>query len=295
MKREIVTFIIVTLVIAGITMSTFAADKGTLKFEPDMILIIARVELGALGEYNFIFDTGAMASMLSSQFADAHDLALLETGIAGLGLGAGESQTLKMTTMDSLDLGGLKFYDQSMIVMTLPDVIHEVDENIAGIIGYNILSELETTFDFKKGVIEMVRVDGAPHRDGGFQFSLLHSFISFVLEIKEGKLPFLFDTGASGCVLNESFVDTTELLQRLEKTELDTVFGVAGSAEEVQLYKMDQMLINGSKYENVSWAVLDLTKFEILLGKQIYGILGNDIFRDKVLTINYDTQRIYID
>lgn len=277
-------------------MTSFASEKGTLSFDPDTLLVMANVEVDDIGEEKFIFDTGAMASLLSKEFAQKHDFELMETGITGLGVGEGKSQALKLTKVKNLNLGGIEIQDRSLVVMDLSKVLEPVGGEVAGIIGFDILSKYETTFDFKEGEITLVDPSNAPERKDGIDFSLAQNYIYFDVKLEgEGEFPFLFDTGASNCVINKSFAESLNLTQKMDKLKKDTAIGVSGSKEKIQLYEKDKISVDQLHFQDVQVALMDLSKFETLLGKKIYGIIGNSVFKDKTVTINYINQKIYVE
>ena len=107
-----------------------------------------------------------------------------------------------------------------------------------------------------------------------------------------GKGPFLFaiDTGAAG----QARVDSS-LGQRLGLQPTGKVMAGDGSgmnAREVDLVKLDSISLGGTEFKNVEAPMRDYSRMSQPNAPHVDGILGFDLFKDYLLTLDYVGKRV---
>lgn len=113
-----------------------------------------------------------------------------------------------------------------------------------------------------------------------------HSFIKVKVN-KSEDLNFIFDTGDGLCVLN------------IEKAkELGMTSGATAKTTSAEgtisgkLVKHNELTVGGAPIHNVQVYETDLTHLEISIGKDIDGIIGYDVLKNYVVSMDYDKMEI---
>jgi hypothetical protein len=101
---------------------------------PATPLVIVPVRIGDAGPFDFILDTGASMTVLSTKTAASLNLL---SGSAATATGAGGQQTASLTTIDRLSIGGAKVDHLAVAISDFPQVEKAIGRSVDGIVGYN--------------------------------------------------------------------------------------------------------------------------------------------------------------
>jgi predicted aspartyl protease len=136
-----------------------AADDPELEFQlahPSKPLVMVPVEVDGRGPYRFALDTGASATVLSTEVAAAVGVSLTEippvTGAGG---------TLRASTgrASSVAVGSARVADLPVVVSELAPLSAAVGTRMDGILGYSYLSRFTVTIDYPA---HRLRLEGIP-------------------------------------------------------------------------------------------------------------------------------------
>ena len=273
-----------------------AGELARVKMTTDSLLITIPVHINGKGPFNFIVDTGAMASVLGRKTANSLDIKLQDMPLPVVTGGVGDEgkmDELKLATVDNISIGRLARDTQMFIVMDISHLAEATKLSISGIIGYDILSPYLVTLDFKeKEAIfseppEKLSEDAIP-----FELRLNHIYVD--CEINGVKKPFLFDTGASESAISTEFIDTFALKEKFEGAEIDTAVGAEGTAGEVEVVNLPEISIGGRIIPEVKLAAIDLSNLSSMLGEPIYGVIGNSVMRRYRVILDYTNRAVYL-
>ena len=109
-------------------------------------LILLPVRVNDRGPFDFILDTGAGTSLLSSELAKQ-----LETKVIGSkeGQSAGGNVSVSLAKVESLAVGETKLHDVDVGVVDLAQIDKAVGAKIDGDLGYNFLKHFRVTIDYR--------------------------------------------------------------------------------------------------------------------------------------------------
>jgi predicted aspartyl protease len=127
-------------------------------------------------------------------------------------------------------------------------------------------------------------------REEFVKFELVKGIIIVPVYInQQGPFKFALDTGASGSIL------TSSLAKKLAIKELKGATALAlgaGGPISIQIGIVDSLCIGHFKLRNVKVAITDISTLEEKLGTKLDGIVGYDILKDSIITIDYPSRRL---
>src|SRR5947209_9453247 len=109
-------------------------------------LILLPVRVNDRGPFDFILDTGAGTSLLSSDLAKQ-----LEAKVIGSkeGQSAGGKVSVSLAKVDSLTVGETKLHDVDVGIVDLSQIGKTIGAKIDGDLGYNFLKHFRVTIDYR--------------------------------------------------------------------------------------------------------------------------------------------------
>jgi predicted aspartyl protease len=161
-------------------------------------LILVPVFVEGKGPYEFILDTGASISLLSSELGRSLGVAI--TGTLD-GMGAGGNVTLELGRVGSLAVGNEALHDVEVgLTDELAKISAVVQAKIDGDLGYNFLQHFRVTVDYDRNLLRLSGASAGYDPDGGLPFEVAPSKPVLVLPVEvngSGPYPFCLDTGTS--------------------------------------------------------------------------------------------------
>src|SRR5205814_93987 len=115
-------------------------------------LILVPVHIDDRGPFDFILDTGAGTSLLSSELAK--QLAVKTIG-SKEGQSAGGKVSVSLAKVDSLAVGEMKLPDVEVGIVDLAHIGKTVGAKIDGDLGYNFLKHFRVTIDYRNCEIRL--------------------------------------------------------------------------------------------------------------------------------------------
>src|SRR5438045_9636443 len=99
-------------------------------------LILLPLRVNGDGPFEFILDTGAGTSLLSSDLAKKLNIKIISTKE---GQSAGGKISVSLATVDSLAVGQVKLDDVDVGIVDLDNIAKTISTKIDGDVGYNFL------------------------------------------------------------------------------------------------------------------------------------------------------------
>lgn len=239
----------------------------------------------------WILDTGAPVTVLNKAFAEELGLEL-KGDIKGRG--AGGTVDASFTTLPPFSVSGVQFEEQTVAVVDMNELIRRIGLDMVGILGFDFLSRFVTKIDFADELVsfydpETFEYDGDGH------------MLDIHIENSAFEVPATLDGVHSGNWLFDIGAGTTHLDGRYARREgyADTngVLGMGhGAGNEYQLkhVKCDSMQFAGfTVYEpmiSFSYGGSGTT-----FTADRIGILGNSLFRNFVIYIDYAGERLIVE
>ena len=251
-------------------------------------LILLPVHVNGSGPFDFILDTGAGTSLLSSDLAKQ-----LKVKIVGSkeGQSAGGKVAVSLAKADSLAVGDTELRDVDVGIVDLAHIGKTIGATVDGDLGYNFLKHFRVTIDYRACEI---RFDD-PKRVENFgrsaktevQMRLASPAKPLILVDvhANGRGPFQFaiDTGTSTTAI------TPELAKQLGVAGSPIGLGTtAGAHVDVTAGKLQSFQIGGARIDNMTVVAADF--FAMLsdaIDAKLDGIVGYNFLRNYKVVIDY--------
>src|SRR6266480_4068095 len=259
-------------------------------------LILLPVRVNDRGPFDFILDTGAGTSLLSSELAKQ-----LETKVIGSkeGQSAGGKVSVSLAKVESLAVGETKLHDVDVGVVDLAQIGKTVGAKIDGDLGYNFLKHFRVTIDYRDCEI---RFDD-PKRVESFGRSAktevpirLASPAKPLLLVDvnaNGRGPFQFavDTGTSTSAISPEFAKQLGL-----KASPVGPLTTGGAQVNVTAGTLESFQVGRAGIDDLVVVVADF--FSMLsqaVGVRLDGIVGYNFLRNFRVVIDYPGEKLRLE
>src|ERR1700719_2197353 len=132
-------------------MSTATLSPGSAKVKFRLAggaqpLILLPIHVNNRGPFDFILDTGAGTSLLSSELAKRLDVKVIGSKE---GQSAGGKVSVSLAKVDFLAVGGIKLSDVDVGIVDLANIGKTIGAKIDGDLGYNFLKHFRISIDYR--------------------------------------------------------------------------------------------------------------------------------------------------
>jgi predicted aspartyl protease len=274
-------------------MTTGTLSPGSLKVKFRLAgglqpLILLPVQVNDRGPFEFILDTGASTSLLSSELAKE-----LNVEIVGSkeGRGAGGKVAVSLAKVDSLAVGEMRLENVDVAIVDLVSIGRAVGAKIDGDIGYNFLKHFRVTVDYPDSAIRLEDPKSIEHLARGAKTEVP------IRLANPAKPLILVDVHANGCGPFQFAIDTgtstssitPQLAKELSLTtsEIPPITGGGGQIV-ASTAKLQSFQLGGAKIENMAVVVADFfTMLNAAIGAKLDGIVGYNFLRNYKVVIDY--------
>jgi predicted aspartyl protease len=258
-------------------------------------LILLPVFVDGRGPYSFVLDTGATATVVSNELADA---LALPRGEKQDGRGAAGKMTLVKSRLPSLTVGKQTVGSLPVSVTDLTFLSQAMNVQVDGALGHSFLKHFAITLNYATNALTLRRPVGGTRREPNqheipFRWANAEDRL-VVLPVfvnEKGPYDFALDTGASSTVISlevaAEFGLATEKISRL------TAGGGNGTVSRVHLRSL---VVGTARQENLAAAASDfLTQLSAELGTKLQGIVGYDFLRHYCVTLDFPRMVLSLD
>ena len=278
------------------TAATLSPSSAKVKFRlagGAQPLILLPVHVNDRGPFDFILDTGAGTSLLSSELAKQ-----LETKVIGSkeGQSAGGKVSVSLAKVDSLAVGEIKLHDIDVGIVDLAQIGKTVGAKIDGDLGYNFLKHFRVMIDYRDCEI---RFDDPKRVESFGRSAKAEVPIRLASPAKplilvdvhaNGRGPFQFaiDTGTSTTAI------APELAKHLGVESSPVGAGTTGGASvDFSAGVLQSFQLGGAKIDNMAVVVADFfTMLNSAIGVKLDGIVGYNFLRNYKVVIDYPSEML---
>ena len=251
-------------------------------------LILLPVQVNDNGPFQFILDTGAGTSLLSSELAKKLNVKVIGSKE---GQSAGGKVSVSLGRVDSLAVGDMCLEDVDVGIVDLSHIGKTIGARIDGDLGYNFLKHFRITIDYCNCEIHLQdpkRVESlgrAAKTELPIRLANAAKPLLLVDTHVNGRGPFQFaiDTGTSTTAI------TPELAKQLDLPTSPLGAGsTAGAHVDVRAGTIESFQLGGAKIDNMPIVVADF--FEMLsavVGAKLDGVVGYNFLRNYKVVIDY--------
>ncbi len=273
------------------TVATLSPSSAKAKFRlagGAQPLILLPVHVNGRGPFDFILDTGAGTSLLSSELAKQ-----LEAKVIGSkeGQSAGGKVSVSLAKVDSVAVGETKLHDVDVGIVDLAQIGKTIGAKIDGDLGYNFLKHFRVTIDYRDCEI---RFDDPKRVESFGRNAKTEVPIRLASPAKplilvdvhaNGRGPFQFaiDTGTSTTAI------APELAKELGVESSPVGAGTTGGAPiDFSAGMLQSFQLGGAKIDNMPVVVADFfTMLNAAIGAKLDGIVGYNFLRNYRVVIDY--------
>jgi predicted aspartyl protease len=251
-------------------------------------LILLPVRVNGEGPFEFILDTGAGTSLLSSDLAKKLNIKIISTKE---GQSAGGKISVSLAKVESLALGAAKLDDVDVGIVDLSHIAKAIGTKIDGDVGYNFLKHFRITIDYHDCEIRfddptrIERLGRSSKAEVPMRLASLAKPLLLVDVHANGRGPFQFaiDTGTSTTAI------APELAQKLglEGSPVGPLT-TGGAQVNVTAGTLKSFQVGGARIDDLVVVVADF--FSMLsqaVGARLDGIVGYNFLRNFRVVIDY--------
>jgi predicted aspartyl protease len=254
-------------------------------------LILLPVLVNDEGPFDFILDTGAGTSLLSTELAKQLDLTVISSRE---GQTAGGKVSVSLAKVRSLAVGEVKLTDVDVGIVDLSQIGQAVNAKIDGDLGYNFLKHFRITIDYRRGEI---RFEDPVRREyfGGSARTQIPMRLAnpakplILVDVHaNGKGPFQFavDTGTSTTAI------TPELAQELGLASAPVGPVTTGGGQiAMTAGTLDSFMVGAVRVDNMTVVAGDFfAMLSSAVGAKLDGIVGYNFLRNYKVVIDYPNE-----
>ena len=277
--------------VARMTTATAALNSSKVKFRlagGAQPLILLPVLVNDRGPFDFILDTGAGTSLVSTELAKELDLKIIGSKS---GQSAGGKVSVSLAKVDSLAVGETKLNEIDIGVVDLGHIAKTVGARIDGDLGYNFLKHFRITIVYRACELRLEdpkRVESfARGAQTEIPMRLANPAKPLILAdvYPNGRGPFQFaiDTGTSTTAI------TPALAKQLGvKTSPVGAGTTGGAAVDFTAGLLQSFQLGGAKIDNMAVIVADFfAMLSTAIGTNLDGIVGYNFLRNYKVVIDY--------
>jgi predicted aspartyl protease len=254
-------------------------------------LILLPVAVNDRGPFDFILDTGAGTSLLSTELAQRLDVEVIGSKE---GQSVGGKVAVSLATVDSLAVGDVTLDDLDVGIVDLSHIGRTVGAKIDGDLGYNFLRHFRITLDYRQGEIRFEdpkRVEhfgNAPITEIAMRLANPAKPLILVEVHANGRGPFQFaiDTGTSTSAI------TPDLARQLGVSASPIGAATTGGAPvAVTAGVLDSFQVGGARIQDMPVVVADFfATLSEAVGTRLDGIVGYNFLRNYKVALDYPNE-----
>jgi predicted aspartyl protease len=256
--------------------------------------VIVQVKVNGRGPYNMLLDTGAEQSAIDLKTARELELKLSPLNAGKVVATGNKENTVFLTNLPQIEMGGLTARNLLAAATDFSKISQRIGISIQGIVGHNFLQSRIVQFDYPNRIARFYSV--SPFAGSGqtnpvlmslpFRFYAGDKFpIIDNVYVNGKRIKAELDTGHSGVLaLTAAAIKRLGLESAAEGCEPETSEGALGTSVNRKC-KLKTLTVGSVTIDSpiVSFRApnsgLDQAPFE--------GLLGNDFFKDFVVTFDY--------
>jgi predicted aspartyl protease len=259
-------------------------------------LILLPVQVNGDGPFEFILDTGAGTSLLSSDLAKKLKIKIISTKE---GQSAGGKISVSLAKVDSLAVGQAKLDDVDVGIVDLTHIGNTIGTKIDGDVGYNFLKHFRITIDYHDCEIRLdeprriQRLGRSSKAEVPMRLASLAKPLLLVDVHANGHGPFQFaiDTGTSTTAI------APELAQQLGlKSSPVGPLTTGGAQVNVTAGTLESFKVGRAGVDDLVVVAADFfATLSQAVGAKLDGIVGYNFLRNFRVVMDYPSEKFRLE
>lgn len=257
-------------------------------------LILLPVEVNGAGPFQFILDTGAGTSLLSTALGQKLGLQIVGKKE---GQSAGGAVSVALAKVNSMAVGSVELTDVDVGLVDLGHIGQTVGAAIDGDLGYNFLKHFRITLDYRNSQVTLEDPrrfewigQSAAVTEAAMRLASPARPLILVDVHANGRGPFQFaiDTGTSTTAI------TPELAKQLGVASSPIGPATTGGAQvEVRGGSLQSFQLGGARIDNLGVVVADFfSRLSNAVGAKLDGIVGYNFLRHYKVALDYPNETL---
>ena len=254
-------------------------------------LILVPVFVNKKGPFEFILDTGAGTSLLSTELAQRLGI---NEGESKEAMGAGGKVKVILSQVESLAIGAATLENVQIAITDMSGVGNAVGAKIDGDIGYNFLKAFRVTIHYQTQMLRLTQGEKSSHSPNAeeVKFQLAKPAKPLILVPtyvnRQGPFQFAVDTGASTTVISPELAQKL----RIHSVEVSPMTAAGGNVKAVA-GRVKSLAVGTTELENVAVVASDfLVSLSGMVGVKLDGIVGYNYLKNFTVTIDYPRETL---
>jgi predicted aspartyl protease len=297
-KRKFLSLLIVCLfmiVFTQLARPQTKPDAVEVPFKFERSSVVVQVKVNDKGPYNMLLDTGAEQCAVDLKTAKELELKLTPIGDGKVVATGKKENSIFLTKLPQIEIGSVTGKDLLAAAVDFSKISQRIGTPVHGALGYNFLKNRIVQFDYPKRVVRFysvspLRTSKQPNTTsrmtipfrfyGGDKFPIIDDVF-----VNGKKIKAELDTGHSGVLaVTAAAIKRLGLDAEAQNCEEETSEGALGTSVNRKC-KLKTLTVGTLTIESPSVSFrasnsgLDQAPFD--------GLLGNDFFKDFVVTFDY--------
>lgn len=261
--------------------------------------VVVQVTLEGQGPYAMLLDTGTDPSVIDAALALKLRAPSDTTRHPGQGGGSGPIRAFEWE-MHDLRLGAVSARRVPAAALDLSQLREKLAAPIQGVLGFSFLANRIVQIDYPRHRVRFYR-GAAPGPTGSgfaelrFDYNSVDATPRFPARVGDHEVKLLYDSGSSGTLSIAGLaVQRLGLDSAFARARVDSAFGYGGRVE-TRTGSVPELSLGPFRYTDVActfgvkaFGALDDTT-------RVMGKVGNAIFEDAVVTLDYPRRRMRIE
>lgn len=236
---------------------------------------------------NFIIDTGAPTLVLNER-----PTATQQTSGRGISNGLVADEV----NVQEFSWSGINKKNIAAFKVDISHLEKVSDQSLAGIIGYDILKEVELLVDYQAQTLLLSPVKSKSKFNepiAVIPFTMQAHLPVIKVKIGKKKLRLALDTASESNILDSKIFDkiNAELISNQQVGEIQ---GVDQQIKRVKVADIATTQVRDLPFRDMPYLFTDLSHLKSESGLNIDGLLGYPFFKQGKMSINYKEQKIYV-
>ena len=237
---------------------------------------------------NFIIDTGAPTLVLNERPVSKEQVA---------GRGISEGLVTAEVTVKAFNWSGINKTNVAAFKVDISHLERVSGKELAGIIGYDILKEVELLVDYAAQTVQLSPVKTKKEIRqkpiAVIPFTMQAHLPVIKVKIGKKKLRLALDTASESNILDSKIFNKINA-DLISNQKVGEIQGVDQQLKQVQVATITQTNVKDLPFVDMPYLFTDLSHLKSESGLYIDGLLGYPFFKQGKMSINYKEQKIYV-
>lgn len=237
---------------------------------------------------NFIIDTGAPTLVINERTSAKGKVA---------GRGISESLVTDEVNIREFYWSGINKKNITAFKVDISHLERVSGKSLAGIIGYDILKEVELLVDYASKTVQLSPVKAklsiSKTPIAVIPFTMQAHLPVIKVKIGKKKLRLALDTASESNILDSKILKKINAYL-LSNQRVGEIQGVDQKVKKVSVADIALTNVKNLSFEDMSYLFTDLSPLKAESGLYIDGLLGYPFFKQAKMSINYKEQKIYV-